>query len=138
MSITKTFSVTPKMREFAEAQKGRNVRPMSYLYEDASLDAISEMGAKFVFASIMRDHKNVDPDDEFLHVKAKDPYKLIPAFNTYASFVCEFNPNFKPEDFDRVFDAMWEFYFDYLQSRFYDASDWGEHWLDGWEEYFLD
>ena len=138
MSITKTFSVTPKMREFAEAQKGRNVRPMCYLDEDASLDGISEMGAKFVFASIMRDHKNVDPDDEFLHVKAKDPYKLVPAFNTYASFVCEFNPNFKPEDFDRVFDAMWDFYFDYLQSRFYDASDWGEHWLDGWEEYFLD
>ena len=138
MILNKTFSVTPKMREFAEAQKGRNVRPMCYLYEDDSFDAICEMGAKFVFASVMRDHKKVNPDDEFLHIKAQDPYKLIPAFNTYASFVCEFNPNYKPEDFERVYNGMEEYYFDYLQSRFYDASDWGEQWLDGWQEYFLD
>ena len=134
----KTFSITPKMSEFAAENRGRTERPMMYLYESDNLYSLSEMGAKFVFASVMRDYKKVNPNDELLHAKAQDPYKVIPAINIYASFICEYNPNYKREDFGRVYDAIEEYYFDYLQSRFYDASDWGEAWLDSWQEYFLD
>ena len=96
------------MREFGDAQIGRNVPPMCTMYDSDSLDAISEIGAK------------------------------IPATSLYASFVCEFNPHFVKEDFDHVYDAIEDFYFDEIQCRFIDASDNGENWLDMWRESLLD
>ena len=126
------------MREFGDAQIGRNVPPMCTMYDSDSLDAISEIGAKLVFASVMRDIRKVDPDDELMYAKAQDPYKVSPATSLYASFVCEFNSHFVKEDFDHVYDAIEDFYFDEIQCRFIDASDNGENWLDMWLESLLD
>ena len=63
------------MREFGDAQIGRNVPPMCTMYDSDSLDAISEIGAKLVFASVMRDVRKVDPDDELMYAKAQDPLR---------------------------------------------------------------
>ena len=126
------------MRAFAEAQKGRQEPPMCTMYDSDSLFAISEIGAKLVFASVMRDVRKVNPDDELLYAKAQDPYKVVPATNIYASIVCEFNPHFVKEDFERVYDAIEDFYFDEIQCRFIDASDYGENWLDLWRESLID
>ena len=138
MTLDKSFSITPRMREFGDAQIGRNVTPMCTMYDSDSLDAISEIGAKLVFASVMRDVRKVDPDDELMYAKAQDPYKVIPATSLYASFVCEFNPHFVKEDFEHVYEAIEDFYFDEIQCRFIDASDNGENWLDMWRESLLD
>lgn len=138
MFLDKTFTITPRMREFAEAQTGRTEPPMCTMYDSDSLFSISEIGAKLVFASVMRDVRKVNTNDEMQFVKAQDPLKVVPATNKYASFVCEFNPHFSKEDFERVYDAIEEYYFDYLQSRFYDASDYGENWMDVWRDSLLD
>ena len=50
MVLDKLFTITQKMREFAEAQTGRNEPPMCTMYDSDSLFAISEIGAKLVFA----------------------------------------------------------------------------------------
>ena len=138
MVLDKLFTITQKMREFAEAQTGRNEPPMCTMYDSDSLFAISEIGAKLVFASVMRDVKVADYDDEMQYSKAQDPLKVIPAMNMYASFVCEFNPHFKREDFERIYDTIDKYYFDYLEDRFLDAKDDGENWLDVWRDSLLD
>ena len=42
------------------------------------------------------------------------------------------------EDFEHVYEAIEDFYFDEIQCRFIDASDNGENWLDMWRESLLD
>ena len=106
---------------------------MKTLYESPNADSVCEIAANLVFAYIMQDEVEIDEDNVEQIKKAGDTELIADATAKYASFVCEYNPNFSKEDFTRLCNGTLAQYEDYLKSRMESFSLDSDLWKSGFK-----
>ena len=121
------------MIDYGSADTCRTVPPMKTLYESPNIDSVCEIAANLVFAYIMQDEVEIDEDNVEQIKKAGDTELIADATAKYASFVCEYNPNFSKEDFTRLSNGTLAQYEDYLKSRMESFSLDSDLWKSGFK-----
>ena len=121
------------MIDYGSAETCRTVPPMKTLYESPNIDSVCEIAANLVFAYIMQDEVEIDEDNVEQIKKAGDTELIADATAKYASFVCEYNPNFSKEDFTRLCKGTLAQYEDYFKSRMESFSLDSDLWKSGFK-----
>lgn len=122
------------MIDYGSANTCRTVPPMKTLYESPNIDSVCEIAANLVFACIMQDETEIDEDNVEQIKKAGDTELIADATAKYASFVCEYNPNFTKEDFTRLCNGILAQYEDYFKSRMESFSYDIQMWKSGFKD----
>ena len=133
MMIKRSYVLTKEMIDYGSADTCRTVPPMKTLYESPNIDSVCEIAANLVFAYIMQDEVEIDEDKVEQIKKAGDTELIADATAKYASFVCEYNPNFSKEDFTRLCNGTLALYEDYFKSRMESFSFDADLWKSGFK-----
>lgn len=121
------------MERYVSDEKNRNLDSMKVLLFDSDAEAVKEIIANISLAYLLKEENEIVPEDEELIARVNDEDNVIDAINRYASFVCAYNSNFKPTDFDYIFSLAFDHYFEYLSNRLDDYAFDGSSWKKCWK-----
>ena len=131
--IKRSFVIYPEMEKFVSDAKNRNLDSMRVLLFDEKAEAVKEIIANISLAYLLKEEKEVVPEDDELIARVRDEENVADAIGRYASLVCMYNDNFKPADFDEIYGLAYVHYFDHLRGMLDDYAFDGPRWKDCWK-----
>ena len=133
MIANKSFYVSPEMERFVAKVNHEMPAAMKTLLTDDDRDGVVEILANITLAFLLKDKKEVVPEDEGTASLVRDEAAVADALAGYVSFVCAYNLNFAEADFEWLYEECWRQYFKYLESRMDDYAFDGLSWKECWK-----
>jgi len=133
MVIKRSFYTSPEMEKYLMEVNYGVSDAMNTLLKDKDLNGVTEILANISLAYLLKDRKEVVPEDEEVIRIVKNEDAVADAIAAYASFVCAYNDNFAEADFEWLYEAVWRQYFKFLESRLDDYAFDGPRWKECWK-----